>query len=219
MARDHARMLTSMWDDPDFTALSCAEIVTYWSLAASRDLSWCGVAPLLPQRLASNARDLSVAKARAHLAALQRQRFIVIDDTTAEVCVRTYVRHDGIINQPNVVKAMVRALDQVRSPSIIETIKDELARLMGERPDAKGWQTILAIAPELFGDLNARAMTNPKGKGSPNPMPEGFREGMPNYPSPFPLPPTPRASGHLGMASSPSKREARPTHAMPGAPR
>lgn len=50
MARDHARIYTSIWDDPDFLALGESEQLTYLKLVSSPDVTWCGVLPLLPQR-------------------------------------------------------------------------------------------------------------------------------------------------------------------------
>lgn len=61
MAREHARIYLSAWDDDDFLALSQVEQWAYWALLSSPDLSWCGVAPLLPQRLAKLSRDGNAA--------------------------------------------------------------------------------------------------------------------------------------------------------------
>lgn len=161
MARDHARLLVTIWDDADFIAHTTAAQSVYFSLIASRDLSWCGVAPLLPQRLIRNASDLTERKVRSAMAELAATRFLVIDHKTAEVLVRSYVRHDGILKQPNVTKALVRALDRVHSDDLRAAVKVELARLLVDDPDHKGWDTIRSGWPDLFAELHAKGKPNP----------------------------------------------------------
>lgn len=155
MARRHARLLLKIWDDDDWLALSSSQQITYLALLSSRDLSWCGVAPFIPRRLAKISSDMAERKAVANLATLAEARFIVIDHDTAEVSVRSYVRHDEFMGQPNVVKAMVKALDKVHSNVIRAVIVDELRRYLKEEPDLKGWGTVQATAPELFSELQS----------------------------------------------------------------
>lgn len=166
MARDHARLLVSIWADEDFTRLTSAQQLTYLSLISSPDLSWCGVLPLLPQRLALLSSDATERKVRANLTALEDRRFIVTDEVTAEVLVRSYVRHDNLLRQPNVVKAMVKALQRVHSDHLQEVVIGELARAFREDPDAKGWPIIRSEQPELF----ARVSANPSPNPSENPL-------------------------------------------------
>lgn len=166
MARDHARLLVSIWDDADWVALDSCTQLAYLSLVSSRDLSWCGVAPLLPKRIARNFADGTERKVRTSLGRLEAARFVVIDHDTAEVLVRSYVRHDGILKQPNVTKALVRALDRVHSDTLRDAVKDELGRLLGEEPDLRGWDTIRSEWPELFEELLTKGSRNP----SPKPL-------------------------------------------------
>jgi adenosine/AMP kinase len=150
MARNHARLLVTIWDDIDWLQLTAIQQITYLSLLSSRDLSWAGVAPLLPQRIAHHAADLTEAKVRAALKVLAGHRFVVVDERTAEVAVRSYVRHDELLKQPNVVKAMIKDLAKVHSEAIREAIGNELRRKYGEEPDLNGWATIKALAPALW---------------------------------------------------------------------
>lgn len=170
MAREHARIFVSIWEDADFLALGMAEQWTYMALLSSPDLSWCGVLPLLPQRLGRLSRDGSPAKAAKALAGLGAARFVLVDEGTAEVCIRTYVRHDGVMKQPNVVCAAIKAWAKVHSDPIREAIREEFAKAYAE-----GF-------PEGFGEGFAKAF----GRS----FPEGFPEGFANSPSPFPLPPS-----------------------------
>lgn len=153
MARKHARLLLKIWEDGDFLALTSSQQITYLALLSSRDLSWCGVAPLIPRRLAKISSDMTERKAVANLDALRSARFIVIDEDTAEVAVRSYVRHDEFMGQPNVVKAMIKALEKVHSDALRSVVVDELSRYYLEEPDLNGWGTVSSMAPELFGEL------------------------------------------------------------------
>lgn len=166
MARDHARLLVSIWEDADWTSLDTASQTVYSALISSPDLSWCGIAPLLPQRIARGARDLTERKVRVAFTELTKRRFLVIDEETAEILVRSYVRHDGILKQPNVTKALVRALDRVHSDALAEAVKVELARLLTAEPTLRGWQTITEEWPQLFAELLAKGKPNPSANPS-----------------------------------------------------
>lgn len=161
MARDHARLLVSIWDDNEFVSLDSCTQVVYFSLISSRDLSWCGVAPLLPKRIARNFADGSDRKVTNSLSRLERGNFLVVDRDTSEVLVRSYVRHDGILKQPNVTKALVRAMDRVHSDRLLVAVKAELGRHLADEPDLKGWATIRSGWPELFAELQAKGKPNP----------------------------------------------------------
>ncbi len=126
MAREHARIWLSIWDNPDFTTLATAEQNMYFKICSSPDLSYCGVALLLPKRysrLSADSTDRATAK---HLQTLAARRFLVLDEETAEMCVRTYIRYDGILKQPNVIRAMNKAFERVQSEPIRNTILEEV---------------------------------------------------------------------------------------------
>lgn len=161
MARDHARIKTSILDDKEWTTLTSAQQMTYLSALCARDLSFCGVLPYIPSRFTMVATDISVHVARSCLQVLERKKFLVIDRDTAEILVRSYIRHDGILKQPNVAKACAKAFKSVYSPRIKEAIITELARLLTEDPSAKGWQGIEQVDSKLFEQIKAKG--SPKG--------------------------------------------------------
>lgn len=183
MPRTHIRLLTSIWDDPDWRALTTIQQQTYLAVLSSEDLSWCGVAPLLPQRLVKFASDLTERKVRLAIAALADARFFVVDDTTAEVLVRSYVRHDGIMKQPNVTKAMVGAIGKVHSPHLRAVVISELGRHYREepppprvevdpgqrKPKENGWEILEKHFAVLFEEI-LNASRNPFGNPSRNPL-------------------------------------------------
>ena len=146
MAR-HARVQVSIWDDPDFLTLRTLEQHAYLLLMSNKGLSRCGVITYIPSRFENLARDLTAAKFRTAVAGLREARFLVIDDHTQELLVRTHVRHDGVLDRVNMGKACGTAFEAVVSDVIRDAIGDELARLMKERPDLLGWMGLAATSP------------------------------------------------------------------------
>lgn len=181
MARTHIRLLTSIRNDPDWCALTTVQQQTYLAVLLSEDLSWCGVAPYLPQRLVKFASDLTERKVRTAIGALAAARFLVVDDTTAEVLARSYVRHDGVLKQPNVTKAMVAAIGKVHSRMLRAAVVSELGRLLRENPPVRpvnaddrkrkqdGWEIIEESFPLLYEEIE-KASRNPFGNPSRNPL-------------------------------------------------
>jgi len=180
MARDHARILLSIWDDPDWLALNSVQHDVYWAIASGRDLSYCGVAPLIPARYQHIASDMNPRRFMSAVDVLEARRFVVTDRATAEVLIRSYVRHDGILKLPNVTKALVTAMKRVHSGLIQEAMTEELVRLYIENPTEKGWHGFADADPEGFAILKAKCSPKGSGKGSAN-----------SKATPFPLSPTP----------------------------
>jgi hypothetical protein len=177
MPRTHVRLLTSIWNDQDWRALTTTQQQTYLAVLSSEDLSWCGAAPLLPQRLVKFASDLTERKVRSAIGALTEARFFVVDEATAEVLVRSYVRHDGILKQPNVTKAMVAAIGKLHSDVLHGVVVSELGRLLREEPPERprserakedGWQVVEKF-PDLYAAIE-KASRNPFGNPSRNPL-------------------------------------------------
>lgn len=162
MARRYARLWLSIWDNDDFISLDPVAQNTYLTLISSPDLSWCGVAPLLPKRQARTARGLTERKVTTAISHLEAATFVVTDTDTDEILVRRFVHYDEVIKQPNVAKAMCSAMDRVHSQRIRAAMDDELRREFTTEPDLKGWDAIRASFPDVY----AKASGNPSAKGS-----------------------------------------------------
>lgn len=160
--RKFAVVQVSIWDDPDFTRCTAEAQLVYIMALSHPDLSYCGVMPLLPQRFVLMSANLTERKVRAALKELAEARFLVIDETTAEVLVRTYIRHDGVLKQPNVVKAMNKAYEKVHSATLREVIYDEVDKALLE-----GFQ--LGLKDAVVDALR---------EGFAQPLAEAFAEGV-----------------------------------------
>lgn len=150
MARDHARIKTSIWDDADFLALKVAEQHGYFMLMSSLGLSRCGVITYIPARFDHLASDLTEAKLRRAVEGLKGSRFAVVDDRTQELLVRSYVRHDGVMDRVNMGKATGTAFEAVVSKRVRNAIGIELRRLMVDKPSLLGWQGLAETSPAAF---------------------------------------------------------------------
>src|SRR5258708_6217558 len=100
MARGHGRILTSIWEDADFLALTQQQQRLYLFLISQPNLNHAGLLPLTLRRWAGKAAGLTAVELDEHLAALAAARFIVMDEDTEELLIRSFVRNDGVWKQP-----------------------------------------------------------------------------------------------------------------------
>lgn len=161
MPRDHARMKVSIWDQEDFRSLDDVAQNMYHKLCEQRRLSYCGVLDYIPGRLAVLTRGSNEAKVKTAIKQLERARFVVVDNATHEILVRTYVRHDGVFDRANMGKAVARALEQVVSAKIRDAVLTELGRLYAEQPKLHGWVGFRELSPDAFDMASAMASTIP----------------------------------------------------------
>lgn len=171
MARDHARIQTAIWRDPDFRALRLEAQHTYLALASQQALTYAGVIDHRPGRLASLSEGTTTRKVEAALALLIDRNFIVVDRQTEELLVRSYVRHDGVMARVNMGKAVGRAIDQIVSLALRRAVLVELARLHSERPDLAGWQGLADLNPDAMAGVHALALATEQAIPRPVPTP------------------------------------------------
>jgi hypothetical protein len=185
MARSFGRVLASIWDDQDFRALSPGAQRQYMFLISQPDLEHSGVIPLRPRRWAQSCASLAVEEIAADDAELAAARFVVVDEDTEELLVRSLIRRDEVWKQPNVFKSACRHAVRVKSAAIREVLAAELERLdlslAKEEVRAYRDDALLALAkgspnpsPTLPPTLRERS---PEGPGNPSGRPRGKGEG------------------------------------------
>lgn len=150
MARDHARIKLAIWRDDDFLALSIAEQHCFISLLSNQGLSRVGLVDYVPARFVRLAKDQSEAKFRRSVKVLRDARFVLVDDRTQELLIRSYVRLDGVFDRVNMGKAVGTAFEAVVSTSLRKAIGHELARHMKQFPDLPGWGGLAATSPTAY---------------------------------------------------------------------
>jgi hypothetical protein len=179
MARTEARIFVTIWRDEDFIALPPGPQRLYMFLLSQHDLSHCGVLPLIPQRWASKAAGMGVADIERDLKALEgsaypsanpdparaKTPFVIVDQDTGEVFVRSLLRRDGIWKQPNVLKQARDSADQIESRMIRGALLAELHRLP---LDESGSDLVRRVVEEFITDLEK---DGPYPSAYPSPIP------------------------------------------------
>lgn len=140
MARDHARLRLDIWADEDYTDLPCTSQWLYQRLLTHGDLSYCGVTDWRPGRLAASSCDLQPHDLELFAKPLEAGDFLVIDRATEEVLIRSFVKHDGLMDKWNMAAAMAREFTAIASKPLRAVVVHELRRLKKSRPEYRGWQ-------------------------------------------------------------------------------
>lgn len=168
MARDRANIWTDIWNDDDFRALTGSAQILYFQLLTSATLNYAGVADWRPKRIAPLSRGRTHPEVEAASVELEHGRFIVIDEETEEVLIRSFLKHDGLLKKPNVAKAMVTAYGQVYSLGLKGVIVHELGRLAERFPEWHAFQL-----REVQGLLTNRSVNPSELIRNPSPNPSG----------------------------------------------
>lgn len=204
MARDHGRIMCSIWDDREFLKLDAAVQRTYFLLISEPSISNAGVMMLTLRRWARLAADTPIEVLEDHIRVLSDCRFLVVDWDTEELLVRSFIRNDGVVKQPHILLNAIRSVRHLRSPVLRVAVGRELARV-----GATGLvlPKYMGEVEHIIGSLQPETGPNPAGNpalepipGTPTPswssgidrntrsaanvgeatepFPEGFREGL-----------------------------------------
>jgi hypothetical protein len=186
MAREHARILCSIWrPGDDFRDRSPEAQRLYFLIVSQRELNNAGVVPLMVNKWSRCSAGTTAADIEIALAELEEHRYVVVDRDTEELLVRTFIRNDGVARQPNVLKSALRLARQIESASLRRALAFELVRL--DIPAAS--DAAEEIAPDVVrkgsGDPSGNPSSNPslKPSSTPEPNPSSAPESNPS-PSP-----------------------------------
>lgn len=200
-----------MWGDADFRSLTPGAQWLYVYLLSNATLSYVGVADWRPKRIASTARALTAEQVERYAGELADKRFVIVDDDTEEICVRSFLRWDGLLLNPNMWKSVGRDFTKVASDAIRESIGVELRRLRAENPEglptAKGGRVNPWGARDLQTALDTPTSTpseTPYRTPSDTPSDRGSDTGSPPTPTPSPEP-SKDGSLPLSAASAPDE--------------
>lgn len=176
MAREHANIRIDMWGDSDWRALSRDAQWLYQLLLTHPSTNRAGVADWRPGRLAQHAAGTNAADVRRIAGDLERQFFIVIDEETEEVLVRSFVKYDGVLKQPNMSVTMANDWSGIASARLRAVVAFEVQRYRTTHEDLRVWSIDKLDTLLKSPGLDVR---NPSGYPSrdpsvdPKPMPSG----------------------------------------------
>ncbi len=126
---DYGKLLSRIWADPHFIALSARSQQVYCLLLSYSTRNAAGVLPLTLKRWAKCTADATIDLLTDALIDLAANDFIVIDWDTEEVLIRTFIRNDEVYRQPNLMKSARKFALQTESVALRWTLHDELKRL------------------------------------------------------------------------------------------
>lgn len=115
MARNFAPIYTAIWNDREFRALTGAAQRMYLLLVSQADISAAGTLPLTVRRWAAMAVDTDPKAVGGALRELVDTGFIIADQTTEELLVRSFVRWDKAYGNPRRRPAILAAAGAVGS--------------------------------------------------------------------------------------------------------
>jgi hypothetical protein len=140
MARDRATINIDIWSDADFRDLTAGAQSLYFKLTSHGKLDYCGCVEFHPGRLAAMSREMTSGDVMIAAQELSDKWFCVFDQTTDEVLVRSFIRHDGVMRQPRLAVSMAKAYGAIASNKIRAVLVHELQRFKKQNPDLPAWE-------------------------------------------------------------------------------
>lgn len=140
MAREHAKIRLDIWADGEWRDLDVDCQHLYLLLLSHPTLSYVGVADWRPGRIAQMAKGLTAERVRETAGRLQASEFILTDDESEEVLIRSFVKHDGLLKQPKMSVSMANAFGATASNPIREVIAYEVQKLRERDSELAAWR-------------------------------------------------------------------------------
>ena len=185
MAREHANIRLDMWGDEDWRALSRDAQWLYELLLTHPDTNRAGVSDWRPGRLARMAAGTTPDDVRRMGAELAARHFVVIDEQTEEVLIRSYVKYDGVLKQPNLTVTMANDWTAIASSRLRAVVAFEVQKLREARPELPGWKSERHLETLLSAStLNIKADPSVDPSGDPSVDPSGKGEADPSVGGP-----------------------------------
>jgi len=172
MPRDHGRIRLDIWGDDDWRDLPSLSQWLYFQLITSPALNFCGVADWRPARVAALTAELQASDVEYAASWLEAGEFVLIDRSTEESLVRSFIKHDGLLKSPNVTKAMVKDHAAIGSGILRAVVVDQLKRLREANPELHWKETGTLLRKrsltivEAFAELSPNPSVNPSGNPS-----------------------------------------------------
>lgn len=182
MPRRAALIKVDIWQDPEFRSLPGGAQLLYMTVLSQPDLGFAGVLPYRPNRWAQLASDGTSLHVRRDTGRLAKARFVVVDESTQELFIRTYLRHDHVLKSPNLTICACKQFDeQIESPLIRAAWLVELARAVTD-PETRileDYRGKKKPAYERAAEWLFALLLEPLPEGFPEGFPEGLYDGFP----------------------------------------
>ncbi|MGW2594821.1 hypothetical protein ACWCXC_31775 [Streptomyces sp. NPDC001515] len=199
MARGHGRILTSIWEDEDFRNLDESEQRLYLFLISQPNLNHAGLLDLTLRRWSRKARGLTVGELEKRISALEDARFIVVDEDTEELLIRSFIRNDGVWKQPKVMGAAVSGALEISSKRLQLALLAEMDRIpLHELSNEPTKVRAGGEGPSIRQQVQSHIDDLRRAFGTPTPDPTGRGSGTPSAPPSVTPSDTPAEGGPKG---------------------
>lgn len=139
MARDFQSVNVAIWNDPDFRRLPPPAQHLYMMLWTSPGLSYSGVHDWRPARLTGNSHGLETEQILTIADSLHARHFLVPDEGTEEILIRSWVRWDGLMRKPRMSISFVKAYRATASTTLRGVLVHELHKVREYEPNLTAW--------------------------------------------------------------------------------
>lgn len=125
--RPFAKFYRAIWADDEFKSLDSGPQRMFMLLLSQPTITLAGTMPLQVNKWSRLATDTPSELLREHLAALTERCFVVVDEDTEELLIRTVMKNDTLWNRsPKTQLGVLRHCLKVESPLIRLTLADEI---------------------------------------------------------------------------------------------
>ena len=215
MARTHARIHNRIWSDPDWRTLTADGQWLYLALLTSPKLTLAGSLDIKARSWAQLAADMTTERIHNALEDLAERRFIVVDDDTEELIIRSFVANDGLCKTPNVAKGMWVAWSAIESDTLRRRVVEGLPAEAFTAAVGPLAEPLPEGIPEPLAEPLAEPVFTTRNKGSRK---GGFQTLT--TPTPTPTPTNPPSEGLGGEPpvdnSTPANQPAATAHTTSG---
>ena len=140
--RQYALIHRAILDDPSWRCLTRSQQNLYLLLLLKLSTNLCGIVDWRPKKLAVNASDMTVETIEADAVVLEKKLYIVRDEDTDEVLIRSFLRNDAPLKSSKTAIAVRSSYTDTASSKLRGVIVFELQRLYKEQRDWQGWNQV-----------------------------------------------------------------------------
>lgn len=140
--RQYALIHRAILDDPSWRCLTRSQQNLYLLLLLKLSTNLCGIVDWRPKKLAVNASDMTVETIEADAVVLEKKLYIVRDEDTDEVLIRSFLRNDAPLKSSKTAIAVRSSYTDTASSKLRGVIVFELQRLYREQRDWQGWDQV-----------------------------------------------------------------------------
>jgi hypothetical protein len=147
MARHFGKMLCTLWSDEDFLALSADAKVLFSAFFSQPDITPAGILPWTERRWRRWLNG-DAERASAAFDELVVARYVIADEDTSEVWLRSFITHDGRLSNMKLAASVTIAVSQIRSTAIARALEGEYPNIFPRRRAIDGQSAYIPRSQE-----------------------------------------------------------------------